>query len=105
MKKLILFLGFCIAFLNVSCDADKILDQPLQGRQQLDDFFSSSENAKAFVNSIYQMVNGTNWNQVNFQRQINFLRISSFKNFLVTSSTLKHIFFFILFFYFSNFFD
>ncbi|GAB7258053.1 RagB/SusD family nutrient uptake outer membrane protein [uncultured Polaribacter sp.] len=71
MKKLILFLGFCIAFLNVSCDADKILDQPLQGRQQLDDFFSTSENAELFVNSIYQMVNGTNWNQVNFQRQIN----------------------------------
>ena len=71
MKKLILFLAFCTAFLSVSCDTDKLLDQPLQGRQQLDDFFSTAENAELFVNSVYQLVNGTNWNQVNFQRQIN----------------------------------
>ncbi|MFS4481549.1 RagB/SusD family nutrient uptake outer membrane protein [Hyunsoonleella sp. 2307UL5-6] len=71
MKKIVLFLTICTALLSVSCDQDQILDQPIQGRQQLDDFFSSADNSEFFVNGIYQLVNGTNWNQVNFQRQIN----------------------------------
>jgi hypothetical protein len=71
MKKLILFLTVCTAFLNVSCDIEEALDQPLQGQQLLDDFFSTEASSESFVNGVYQLVNGTNWNQVNFQRQIN----------------------------------
>ena len=71
MKKSIIFLIIYTTMFTVSCDTDKFLDQPLQGRQQLDDFFSTSSSAETFVNGIYQLVNGTNWNQVNFQRQIN----------------------------------
>ena len=71
MKKIVLLLIIATTAFNFSCDKEAFLDQPLQGRQQLDDFFSSEENAQSFVNGIYQMVNGTNWNQVNFQRQIN----------------------------------
>jgi starch-binding outer membrane protein, SusD/RagB family len=47
------------------------LDQPLRGRQQLDDFFSSAENAELFINGVYENVNGNDWSQVNFSRQIN----------------------------------
>lgn len=71
MKKIALFLTICTALLSVSCDQDQILDQPLQGQPLLEDFFASAENSESFVNGIYQLVNGTNWNQVNFQRQIN----------------------------------
>ena len=71
MKKIILFFTLCTALLNVSCDINEALDQPLQGQQQLDDFFSTEESSTFFVNGVYQLVNGTNWNQVNFQRQIN----------------------------------
>lgn len=71
MKKHILFLVLCTALLNVSCDVNEALDQPLQGQQQLDDFFSTEESSTNFVNGAYQLVNGTDWSQVNFQRQIN----------------------------------
>lgn len=71
MKKIIFILTLCAAFFNTSCDINEALDQPLQGQQQLDDFFASEQSSTNFVNGIYQLVNGTNWNQVNFQRQIN----------------------------------
>tara|TARA_R110002049_G_scaffold267422_1_gene443780 strand:+ start:7699 stop:9279 length:1581 start_codon:yes stop_codon:yes gene_type:complete len=71
MKKIILFLAICSALTNISCDKDEFLDQPINGRQQLDDFFSSPESAESFVNGIYQKVNGESWWQVNMPRQIN----------------------------------
>ncbi|WP_396600877.1 RagB/SusD family nutrient uptake outer membrane protein [Algibacter sp. R77976] len=71
MKKIVLFLCMLTALFNLSCDKEALLDQPLQGRQQLDDFFSSEENAELFVNGIYRKINGESWWQVNFQRQIN----------------------------------
>ena len=58
-----------VVFLT-ACQQDEILDQPLRGRQQLDDFFSSAENSELFINSVYQKVNGEDWFQINFPRQI-----------------------------------
>lgn len=71
MKKIVLLCIICTAFLNVSCNNEDFLDQPLKGRQQLDDYFSTPQNAEAFVNGIYKKVNGESWWQANFQRQIN----------------------------------
>ena len=71
MKKFILFLGLVISLFITSCDKEALLDQPLQGRQTLDDFFANAENAEFFINGIYRKVNGESWWQVNFQRQIN----------------------------------
>lgn len=70
MKKIVLLL-VCSVLLNLSCSKEEFLDQPLQGREELDDFFSSPENVEFFVNSVYRKVNGETWNQINFQRQIN----------------------------------
>ncbi len=71
MKKIVLLLVICSAFFNVGCNKEEFLDQPLRGRQQLDDFFSSPENAESFVNGIYKKVNGESWWQVHMPRQIN----------------------------------
>ena len=71
MKKLIILFITSTLFISTSCSTDEFLDQPLRGRQQLDDFFSSPENAEFFVNSVYQKVNGESWWQVNMPRQIN----------------------------------
>ncbi|PQV48236.1 SusD-like starch-binding protein associating with outer membrane [Jejuia pallidilutea] len=71
MKKLVLLLIIFTALLNVSCNKEEFLDQPLKGRQQLDDFFSSPESAESFVNGIYKKINGESWWQANFPRQIN----------------------------------
>lgn len=71
MKKIILFLVFCTVLTNISCNKEDFLDQPLKGRQQLDDFFSTPENAESFVNGIYQKVNGESWWQATMPRQIN----------------------------------
>lgn len=70
MKNIILFLGLILTFLATSCSKEEFLDQPLRGRQQLDDFFSSPENAELFVNSVYAKVNGESWFQIEFFRQI-----------------------------------
>jgi starch-binding outer membrane protein, SusD/RagB family len=71
MKKLILLCIIFSVLLNVGCNNDEFLDQPLRGREQLDDFFSSPEKAENFVNGIYRKVNGESWWQVNMPRQIN----------------------------------
>ena len=71
MKKIILLFSVFAILLNVSCDKDELLDQPLKGRQQLDDFFASADNIETFINGIYKKVNGESWWQANFQRQIN----------------------------------
>ncbi len=71
MKKIVLFLLICTTILNVSCSKEDFLDQPLRGRQQLDDFFANPESAEAFVNGIYIKVNGESWWQVHMPRQIN----------------------------------
>ncbi|TWO33442.1 RagB/SusD family nutrient uptake outer membrane protein [Seonamhaeicola sediminis] len=71
MKKIVLFLSIVGALFVASCDKEDFLDQPLQGRQTLDDFFANGDNAEFFVNALYRKVNGEDWWQVNFQRQIN----------------------------------
>jgi len=71
MKRTILILIAVVTIINYSCDKEDLLDQPIQGRQQLDDFFASQANVENFVNGIYKKVNGESWWQVNFQRQIN----------------------------------
>lgn len=57
--------------LHYGCTKEEFLDQPLRGRQQLDDLFSTAENSELFVNGIYVKVNGESWWQVNMPRQIN----------------------------------
>ena len=71
MKKIVLFLTIITTLLFTGCDKEEFLDQPIQGRQQLDDFFSNAQNAENFINGIYRKINGESWWQVNFQRQIN----------------------------------
>lgn len=71
MKKIVLLLTIMTAVLFTGCDKEEFLDQPIQGRQQLDDFFSNAQNAENFINGIYRKINGESWWQVNFQRQIN----------------------------------
>ncbi len=70
MKRIYLLLVSCTLMALSSCTLDNFLDQPLRGQQELDDFFSSAENAQSFVNGIYKNVNGDSWYQV-FQRQLN----------------------------------
>lgn len=72
MKKTIIsFLFFGLALLNTACSTEEFLDQPIKGRQQLDDYFSTPENAESFVNGVYKKVNGESWWQVLMPRQIN----------------------------------
>ncbi|WP_298553320.1 RagB/SusD family nutrient uptake outer membrane protein [uncultured Algibacter sp.] len=71
MKKIVLFLLVIATMFVTSCDKEEFLDQPLYGRQTLDDFFANSENSEFVINGIYRKVNGESWWQVNFQRQIN----------------------------------
>lgn len=71
MKKIVLFLMIIATFVITSCSKEDFLDQPIQGRETLDDFFKNPENAENFINGIYRKVNGESWWQVNFQRQIN----------------------------------
>ncbi|SFD17155.1 RagB/SusD family nutrient uptake outer membrane protein [Algibacter pectinivorans] len=71
MKKIVLFLTIITALVFVGCDKEDFLDQPVQGKQTLDDFFSNAQNAENFINGIYRKINGESWWQVNFQRQIN----------------------------------
>jgi hypothetical protein len=71
MKKIILFLMVITTLFIASCDKENFLEQPLQGRQTLEDFFANSENSEFVINGIYRKVNGESWWQVNFQRQIN----------------------------------
>ncbi|RED50333.1 RagB/SusD family nutrient uptake outer membrane protein [Seonamhaeicola aphaedonensis] len=71
MKKIFLLLGIVTTLFFASCDPSDFLDQPVQGQEELDDFFSTAEKAEAFINGIYRKVNGESWWQVNFQRQIN----------------------------------
>lgn len=71
MKKYSIILFTSILTIFFGCNNDDFLDQPLRGRQQLEDFFSTQENAVSFVNSIYQKVNGESWYQVTMSRQIN----------------------------------
>lgn len=69
MKKIYILIAI-LALQFTGCNKDEFLDQPLRGRQQLDDYFSSGENAELFVNSIYAQVNGESWYQIEFFRQI-----------------------------------
>lgn len=71
MKKIVLFLMVITTLFINSCDKEEFLDQPLQGRQTLEDFFANSDNSEFVINGIYRKVNGESWWQVNFQRQIN----------------------------------
>lgn len=72
MKKIfLLVIVICTVSINVNCSKEEFLDQPLRGRQLLDDFFSTPENAVLFINGIYNKVNGESWFQANFPRQIN----------------------------------
>lgn len=71
MKNIFLFFGLTIIMVISGCSTDEFLDQPLRGQQELDEFFSSAENAELFVNSIYTNVNGESWFQIEFFRQIN----------------------------------
>jgi starch-binding outer membrane protein, SusD/RagB family len=71
MKKIVILSVICTVLLQVGCNNDAFLDQPLRGREQLDDFFSSPQKAENFVNSIYRKVNGESWFQVTMSRQIN----------------------------------
>ncbi|WP_417876090.1 RagB/SusD family nutrient uptake outer membrane protein [Winogradskyella sediminis] len=71
MKKLVLLVAIFAVLLNISCNKEDFLDQPLTGRQQLDDYFSTEENSVNFVNGIYKKVNGESWWQAIFPRQIN----------------------------------
>lgn len=71
MKKIVLLVFILSALFNLSCNKEDFLDQPLTGRQQLDDFFSTAENSENFVNGIYKKVNGESWWQATFPRQIN----------------------------------
>lgn len=68
MKKYILLAIFSLQLL--SCSKDDFLNQPLRGRQELDDYFSNAENAELFVNSVYTQVNGESWYEIEFFRQI-----------------------------------
>ena len=71
MKKIVLiFTTFTLLFV-LGCSKEDFLDQPLQGQQTLDDFFANGDNTEFFVNGLYRKVNGEDWWQVNFQRQIN----------------------------------
>ena len=70
MKRIYILLAIVGGLVLNSCDKDEFLDQPLRGRQQLDDYFSTAENAELFVNSIYAKVNGESWYQIEFFRQI-----------------------------------
>jgi hypothetical protein len=54
-----------------SCNTDEFLDQPLKGRQQLDGFFDSVENAEKVVNGAYFYISGNSWNELNFMRLVN----------------------------------
>ncbi|MFV9552464.1 RagB/SusD family nutrient uptake outer membrane protein [Algibacter sp. PT7-4] len=71
MKKIVLLLTITAALFVVGCDKEDFLDQPLQGRETLDDFLSNPDNLEGFVNGLYRKVNGEKWWMVNFQRQIN----------------------------------
>ncbi|TRX54762.1 RagB/SusD family nutrient uptake outer membrane protein [Fulvivirga sp. M361] len=71
MKKHIIVSLLTTALFLAGCQTDDFLDQPLRGRQQLDDFFSSAENSERFINGVYENVNGNDWFQVNFSRKIN----------------------------------
>lgn len=71
MKKIVLLVIICTVLFQVSCNNEDFLDQPLRGRQELDDFFSTPQNAESFVNGIYRKVNGESWWQVTMPRQIN----------------------------------
>ena len=71
MKKVVLFLVIIASLFFTSCDKDELLDQPIQGRQTLEDFFANADNTEFFINGIYRKANGESWWQVNFQRQIN----------------------------------
>ena len=70
MKKIFGLLLSVITLIFVSCNKDDFLDQPLRGNQQLDDFFKSGDAAESFLNGVYQKVNGEDWFQLNFPRQI-----------------------------------
>lgn len=69
MRKIYILLAI-VSLQLISCSTDDFLDQPLRGRQQLDDYFSDAENAELFVNSVYTNVNGESWYQIEFFRQI-----------------------------------
>lgn len=71
MKKIVLFLLVIATMFISSCDKEEFLDQPLYGRQTLEDFFANPDNSEFVINGIYRKVNGESWWQVNFQRQIN----------------------------------
>lgn len=70
MKKILILFSLILTVAISGCSKEEFLDQPLRGRQQLDDFFSSPENAELFVNSVYAKVNGESWFQIEFFRQI-----------------------------------
>ncbi|WP_242204029.1 RagB/SusD family nutrient uptake outer membrane protein [Aestuariivivens insulae] len=71
MKKIVLLITVIATLSISSCDKEDFLDQPLQGRLTLEDFFADSSNSEFVINGIYRKVNGESWWQVNFQRQIN----------------------------------
>ena len=49
MKKIVLFLTIIVTLFVTSCDKEEFLDQPIQGQETLDDFFSNPENAENFI--------------------------------------------------------